>query len=189
MVTDKGKGRTIGYIPCFDCELHGREKKPCFRVKVDAQGVGSMIKLLQEHRREQGRGWVIITVTDNDMTRLRLLEGKTPGFETNASDVYLRGEILRVNPTDRSCNIRFSQQDGIRSFVSRLQTAQGRMRRFLEIRIPNRRLEKDLIEFIPDADLEALASVEHEKLSQAAGALAAEVWEDEDFSDWESQDG
>lgn len=188
MVANKGKARTLGYVPCFDCELNGPDKKPSFRVKIDTQGVGKLIELLQAHRSERGRGWVIITVTDNDLSRLRLVTGMTPGFEDGASDVYLRGEIFRANPTNRSCNITFSEQNGTGSLVSRLQIASERMRRFLEIRIPNRRREKDLIEFISDTELEALESIEHEKLAQTGSALTADVWENEDFSDWESQD-
>lgn len=189
MVTSTKNGKTIAYIPCFGCELDGPDKKPCFRVRLDRQRVGDLIKHLKVHTKERGRGWFIITVTYNDMTRLKLVKGVTPGYESSAADVYLRGEILRVSCTDRSCNITFSQQDGIRSLVTRLQAVQERMRRFLEIRIPNRRREKDLIEFIPDIDLEAMESAEHEKLSQVGGALAAEVWADDDFRDWESQDG
>jgi hypothetical protein len=128
-------------------------------------------------------------VTYDDPTRLRLVRGDTPGYEAGAATIYLRGEIVKVTGREGSCNIDFSGPVGALLLAQRLQAARQRMRSFLEIRVPNRQRKKNLIEFIPDTELEARESAEHQKLALAGEALAADTLAENEFSDWDTQDG
>ena len=189
MGTAPRQDKTIMYITCSGCELNGPGKKPFFRVRLDAQESGELAKYLENCEGEQGRNWYAITATYDEPTKLKLIKGMTPAYEANAIPDYLRGEVLRVSGKNRSCNIEFSGQVGAPLLLERLQTVRKRMRRFLEIRVPNRSNKRNLIEFISDTDLEAIETLEHQRLVQAGGVLASEIFPEDDFSDWESHDG
>lgn len=182
------KDRMIASITCSGCELNGPAKQPFFRAKLDRQQSAELIEHLEQCANVGKRQWFLLLVTYDDTTRLRLMQQGPPAYEANAAEVYLRGEVLKVTGQKDSCNIEFSGRVGAPLLVERLQTVRQRMRRFLEIRVPNRWSRRNLIEFIPDTELEAAKTAEHHKLALAGEALTGEAWTEDDFSDWESQD-
>lgn len=185
--TKNGSRKTIGYIECAQAELRGRSGRPFFRIRLEAAQTSDLLRLLKRCAASPNREWFALTSTHEKPERLKLTEQRTPNYEINAAPLYLRGEPVRISGDEGSCNIDFSGAVGGVLLMERLRSAQRRMRRFVEIRIPSRK--RNLIEFIPDTDLEAMESAEHQRLAQAGGALAADTWSNEDFSDWESQDG
>jgi hypothetical protein len=115
-----------------------------------------------------------------------LTEVPPPDFEARAASIYLRGEPMRISGREGSVNIDFSGAIGGELLRQRLEAARKRSRKFLEIRIP--RQCKNLIEFIPDLDLESLETAELSALAEAGLRMAAEVWPEDDFSDWEQDE-
>jgi hypothetical protein len=71
--------------------------------------------------------------------------------------------------------------------ADRLRAGGEKMRRFVEIQVRSRK--RNQVEFIPDIDLEAMETLEHEKLGRTGLTLAGEVWPESDFSDWELHNG
>lgn len=182
--TKKKKVRqTLGYFDCLNGELNGPKGRPFFRVRLDKEWVERLRHALRDCAARGGRCWFTLTSTSEKPERLRLTEKQTPAYELNAESIYVRGEAVRISGDKGSCNIDFSGQVGASLLEERLETAQTRMRRFLDIRVPSR--ARNLIEFITDTELEAMPSPEHEKLAIASGLAAAEVLGAEDFSDWE----
>jgi hypothetical protein len=118
---------------------------------------------------------------------LTLTKGRTPKYELNALAGYARGDAFRVSGRNQSCNIDFSGGDGASLLAKCIRSAQSKMRRFVEIRVPSR--SRDIVEFIPDTDLESAGSTEHDRLATVGGVLAGAVWNQEDFSDWDAKDG
>ena len=187
MVAKPDNGRTIGYIRCFDCHLNGPGKQPFFRARLDVEQSEALVGNLKRCAESLERTWFTLAITYDELSKLRLIRAITPRFESDAAEAYLRGEVFRVTGRDRSCNINFSEV-GAGLLAARLQMARSRMRRFVEICVPNRHRERNLIEFIPDVDLEAVESPEHQKLAHTGEALAGETWNSDDFSDWEGFD-
>ena len=177
---------TVAYFESCFAELKGAKGRPFFRVRLDAAQAGSLIQRLEQCAGSRDREWFTLTSTHDKPERLRLTQPTTPNYEMNAAPVYLRGDAVRISGDRGSCNINFSGSVGGALLAERLRMAREKMRRFLEIRIPSRTW--NLIEFIADIDLEAMESPEHRKLALTGGILAAELWGEEDFSDWETQD-
>ena len=182
------KGRMIASITCSGCHLNGPGRQPFFRAKLDRQQSQELITRLEQCANADGRRWFLLLVTYDDTTRLLLMQQSPPAYEANAAPDYLRGDVLKVTGKKDSCNIEFSGRVGAPLLVERLQDVSRRMRRFLEIRVPNRWNKRNLIEFIPDTDLEAAQTPEHRKLALAGEALTGQAWTEDDFSDWEPQD-
>lgn len=133
------------------------------------------------------RRWFTLTATSENWRRLRLTTRPSPAFEAQAAPLYLRGDALRVSgKKDSSVNIDFSAEVANTWLASKLRAAVHRARRFVELRIPNRWNNKDLVELWPDTDLEAAESPEHQRLADAGSALVSDVWPNDDFSDWET---
>ncbi len=179
---------TIAYIECEDGELNGPMRRPFFRVRLNKAQAAELLGHLADCASSNGREWYTLTATHEKPSRLRLTrELRVPEYEQQAASIYLRGEPVRISGEDGSCNIVFSGAVGGKLLVERVEAAVERARRFLDIRILSRK--RNLIDFLPDVDLEAAESVEHQKLSHTGALLTAATWPDEDFSDWESHDG
>jgi len=179
---------TVAYIECEDGELNGPRGRPFFRVRLNKAQAAELLGYLVDCASSNGREWYMLTATHEKPSRLRLTqELRVPEYEQQAASIYLRGEPVRISGEDGSCNISFSGAVGGKLLVERVEAGAERARRFLDIRILSRK--RNLIDFLPDIDLEALESVEHQKLAHAGTLLAAETWSVEDFSDWEAHDG
>ena len=181
--------RVIGYVESLECALNGPDHRPSMVVKLSRDQVEALIKLIEDSVESNGREWFILSITHDNLTRLKVLRGVTPDFEAEAAANYLRGDVLRVNCTQRSCNITFASRVGCTWLLEELRSACARMRRFLEIVVPNRWNKKDLIEFIPDTESEMVDLEEHQRLAEAGAVLAGTVLPEEDFSDWPGAKG
>lgn len=179
---------TIAYIEGEDGELNGPNRRPFFRVRLTKAQAAELLKYLVGCASSNGREWYTLTTTHERPSRLRLTrELRIADYEQQAASIYLRGEPVRISGEDGSCNINFSGAVGGKLLVERVEAAIKRARRFLEIRILSRK--RNLIDFLPDVELEALESVEHQKLANMGALLATQSWSGEDFSDWEAHDG
>ena len=185
--TKKQSRKTVGYVICDSGELNGPKGRPFFRVHLDRRQIQELAQLLKTCADRGERRWFTLTSTAERPERVRVTEGLTPAYEAKASPIYLRGKPIGISGNDGSCNINFSGPVGSGLLTDRLETASEAMRRFVEIRIPSR--AHNLIEFIPDTRLEATESAEHQKLAVAGESMASEAWAEDDFRDWESQDG
>jgi|GEM_PF-2236087 len=181
--------KVIAYVDCLACELNGAESHPAMRASFSRDQIGTLIEVLQEAAGSNGREWLILSITGDNLTRWKVLRGVTPNFEMEAAANYLRGDTLRVNTTQKSCNITFSVRLGRTWLVEELRAVHARARNQISLVVPNRWNKKDLIEFIADTDREAEESQEHNRLGEMGAVVAAESWSNEDFSDWEVDDG
>jgi len=176
--------RGIGYVQCLESQLNGPKHRPAMVARLNRDQVEALIKLIEDAVESNGRNWFILSITHDNLTRLKVMRGVTPDFEARAAENYLRGDVLRVNCTQRSCNITFAGRLGSTWLIEELQAACARMRSFIQIVVPNRWNKKDLIEFIPDTESKTADPDEHLRLAEASAILAGEILPDEDFSDW-----
>ena len=181
--TENTKRRTVAYFHGSHGILNPVGKPPFYRVRLDATVLETLISELRTIADCETRIWHTLTATPEKASRLRMYVIRTPDFETQASKCYLRGTLFRISGRE-SVNIDFSS-DGALLLAERLREAKAKMRSFVLLRLPNRK--KDVIEFVPDIELEALHSDEHARLGQAGESLAAQVLGPEDFSDWETE--
>ena len=179
--------RTIAYLACSFGELNGPKRQPFFRVRLDSEQIEELLGHLDACVAASGRKWFALTATHEKPERLRLTEDITPGYEINAAPIYLRGEPVRISGGEGSCTITFSGSVGAMLLAERLRAGREKMRRFVEIRVRSRTWNQ--VEFIPDIDLEAMETLEHQKLGRTGVTLAGEIWAGDDFSDWESHHG
>lgn len=160
--------------------------QPAYSVRLPKEEVEKLLPPLTADAGSDRR-WFTLTATSENWRRLRLTTRPSPAFEAQAGPLYLRGDALRVSgKKNSSVNIDFSGEVAHTWLASKLRAALDRARRFVELRIPNRWNNKDLIELWPDTDLEAAVSPEHQKLADAGTALVNDVWPNDDFSDWET---
>ena len=179
---------TIAYIEGCDGELNGPNRRPFFKIRLEKGQAEHLLQHLEKCSECDNRQWFTLTATHDKPTRLRLTkELRVPDYETAAASIYLRGEIARISGDNGSCNITFSGAVGGLLLAQRLRSAWQRMRTFLDIRITSRK--RNLLEMIPDTELEAAESTEHQRLAEMGASVAAETWPNEDFSDWEVVDG
>ena len=180
---ENSKRRTVAYFNGSHGILNPVGKPPFYRVRFDATVLEEWISELRTIANSETRMWHTLTATPEKASRLRMYVIRTPDFETQASRRYLRGTLFRISGRE-SVNIDFSS-DGALLLAERLREAKAKMRSFVLLRLPSRK--KNLIEFVPDIDLEALHSDEHARLGQAGESMAAQLWGQEDFSDWEAE--
>ena len=174
--------RTIGYVKGTNgCII--RDGKPFYRVRLDASALNDLLSLLDQVAPTDERQWHALTATSELPSRLRFYRTPTPNFEQHAAKSYVRGTIYRISGRE-SINICFSVQ-GALLIANRFREAMQHMRNFVLLRVPGRKI--DLIEFLPDLQLEAAASEEHARLGQTGESLTGQVWGQEDFSDWEQR--
>ena len=178
---------TVGYVECAEGQLQGRNGRPFFRVRLDVSQTRVLLKYLDRCAASRNREWFTLTSTHDKPERLKLTRKRPPDYEVRAAPLYVRGDPIHISGNEGSCNIAFSGEFGGKMLADRLRTAQERMRRFVDMVVPNRK--RQLIVFLPDVDLEAGISDEHQRLGQAGAALSATIWSSEDFADWESSDG
>jgi len=179
------KRRTIAYFNGSHGLLSLAGKPAFYQIRFDASVLEELISNLRAVADSDSRMWYTLTASSESLSRLRMYTSRTPDFELRASKCYLRGTLFRVSGKE-SANIDFST-DGALLLAERLREAKTKMREFVLLRLPNRK--KDIVEFWPDIELEALPSDEHLRLRQGGETLAAQVWCPEDFSDWELQAG
>ena len=180
--TGNSKRRITAYFNGSHGIVNPEGKLPFYQVRLDASVVEELISHLQVIASSEDRPWHSLTATGENLSRIRMYVIRTPDFERQASRCYLRGTLFRISGRE-SMNIDFSTV-GALLMAERLREAKAKMRSFILFRLPNRK--KPVIEFVPDIELEALRSDEHARLGQVGQDLAAQVWEDEDFSDWET---
>lgn len=178
----KAQRRTLSYFLGSCGQLSGSGKRPFYQIKLEADALAALLSQLDSAEKSENRMWFTLVATSENPSRLRLYSTRTPAFESRAARGYLRGDVFRVSGKE-SCNIDFSAPVGAGLLAEQLRAAQSRMRRFVLLRIPSRK--QYLIEFVPDIDLEAVESPEHRGLAEAGVALAASVWGEDDFEDWE----
>ena len=173
--------RAIGYVKgaTGNIEPDGR---PFYRLQLDSSAIETLLSYLDQIAQTNERLWHTMTATSEHPSRLRLYRIPTPDFEQRASQIYV-GTLFRISGRE-SINVSFSCE-GALWIAKRFREARQRMRRFVLFRVPIR--EERLLEFVPDVELEAVTSQEHDRLGEVGGILAADVWGHEDFSDWEQE--
>lgn len=178
---------TIGYVGGFGGRLTGPGGRPFYQVRIRSAQVAELLKHLDNCAACADRSWFNLCATYDEPDRLRLTRDlETPAYEGQAAPIYLRGDVFRISGQEKSCNIDFSGPIGAALLAERLRAAQALMRDFMEIRVPNRK--RQLVEFVPDVDLEAAQTPEHKKLALTGEALAGDLLAGDEFADWGSQD-
>ncbi|MHC4444837.1 MAG: hypothetical protein ACYTF1_08290 [Planctomycetota bacterium] len=174
----------LGYVMGSDGCLNPGGGTPFYRVVLDTQSIDELLKQLDTASQVE-RAWFTITVTQDNLDRLRIIEARVPAFEKNAPPNYVRGTVLRVSG-QKSLNVDFSGPVGAQLLAQQLRRARDEMKEYVEFRIPSRK--RDLVFFVPDVALPPTPTSELDKLSMAGEKLTSEVWPTEDFSDWEGFD-
>ncbi len=151
--------------------------KPFYQLRLNAAALNDLLSMLDQAGERQ---WYGLTATAELPSRFRWYQIPTPNYEQDAVNGF-RGTIYRISGR-KSITIALSGH-GALLFAERLREAHRGMREYVLLRVPDR--ETDLIEFLPDIELERIASDEHARLGQAGQSMAGQVWEQEDFSDWE----
>jgi len=181
----KGKVRKkLGYVVGSDGCLNPGGGTPFYRVSLGTQSIDELLVQLDTASQVE-RAWFTITVTEDNLNRLRIIEARVPAFEKNAPPNYVRGTVLRVSG-QKSLNVDFSSPVGAQLLAQQLRGARDGMDQYVEFRVPSRK--RDLVIFVPDVALDPLPTSETDKLSMAGEKLTGEVWSREDFSDWEGFD-
>jgi hypothetical protein len=170
----------LGYVEGFDGELRPGDSTRFYRVRLLDPELTKLCSFL-EVVSEGERACRIITATGENVNRLRVMTRSAPAYELRAGREYVRGDVLTVRGKT-SLNIFVRIPDGGRLLQQRFEAARQQMRQWVELRA-NR--VRNLVEIFPDTDL---PSSEDVKLGQTGQSLAAAVWPDEDFRDWESAD-
>jgi hypothetical protein len=154
-----------------------------FTLRLSKLSVARLCDLVQAHAPPTG---YILTVTGEDMNRLRIISDPLPGYEQAAAAEYLRGDVARVTGSGRSCNIYLAAQ-GVPSFRQAMLASVGRCAEWVELRarVVHRREKgaRSLLEFLPDVDV--LGEQESRRLAETEARLAADILTDESFADWE----
>ena len=174
--------RTIGYVKGTNGCIT-QDGKPFYRLRLDEAALNDLLPMLDQAARTDQRPWHMLTATSEQPSRLRFYRIPTPDFEQHAAKSYVRGTIYRISGRE-SINISFSAQ-GALLFADRFREALQKMRNFVLLRVPRGKI--DLIEFLPDVELERAASNEHARLGEAGLSIAAQVLVREDFRDWEAE--
>ena len=174
--------RTIGFVKGTNGCIT-QDGKPFYRLRLDAAVLDDLLPMLDQAARTDQRPWHMLTATAEQPSRLRLYRIPTPDFEQHAAKSYVRGTIYRISGRE-SINISFSVH-GALLIADRLREALQHMGNFVLLMVPCRKI--DLIEFLPDVELERAASDEHARLGEAGLSIAAQVLGREDFRDWEAE--
>ncbi len=158
-----------------------------YALRIGRAEAEELLRLLDAADGAAGRpNGVILAATCENWSRLRALLDPAPRYEIVAAQDYLRGDVVRVTGSKRSCNI-FLSGIGAAMLQERLRAAANRMTDWVEMRarVVHRRAasQRSLVEFVPDADLRR--ELEATRLGRTGEALAGDVWTAEDFKDWE----
>jgi hypothetical protein len=131
----------------------------------------------------QRRRTTTLTASFHQPNRLRLTEVNPPDYEFRAAACYVRGDVIRVQGKEGvSCGLDLSARFGVPIVREQLGLAMAKAREYVELRVPSRK--RDVIEFIPDTELNAPVSDEDALIAGSVGALT-DALPPEDFSDWE----
>jgi hypothetical protein len=156
-----------------------------FAVRLPVDAAARLLALLSQPEDGASRHGFIYTATQEKLNRLRLLRDPPPLYELRAARHYLRSDVVRVSGTQRSCNIYVAPQ-GVAAVSALLGAAIADAQEWLEMRVRvvhRRGGQRCVLEFVPDTEIKA--RLEERRLGEAGAALAAEVWTEESFRDWE----
>jgi hypothetical protein len=168
---------TIGYV----LGASGRfDHSPfyCLRLSIDAcrQFNELLGRVSASHRCT-----ATLTASFHQPDRLRITEIDPPEYERRAAAQYVRGDVVRVQGREGvSCGLDVSSQFGIPLIRQQLNLAMARASKYVEFRVPSRK--RDVIEFVPDIDVE---NADEATLVAGSIAAATAALRPEDFSDWE----
>lgn len=157
-----------------------------YELDLDRPAIEALRRLLAGVQNQARPCGYVLAATGDNLSRVRVLRDPPPQYELRAAREYVRGDVVRVTGSAKSCNI-YITAVGAAMLSDRLAKAAARMQATVRVRarVVHRRAEshRSLVEFLPDTDL--ISSAEDRRLGQAGALLAAEVWPAEDFSDWE----
>lgn len=159
-----------------------------FSVVLTCEQVGRLASLLDD--RPQTPPGRILVATAPKLSRIRVVADPLPAYERSAGSEYVRGDVLRVTGSDRSCNV-FASRLGAELLAARIRAAIGRASEWVELRARVVRFQPDegprsLVEIVPDVELKA--ERDDERIGATGAALAEQVWPSDDFADWERAD-
>jgi hypothetical protein len=179
MALTKTKRRTIGYVIGAAGSF---ARFPFYEIRLDKKkAVPELDRLLAKGNVAQ-RCTVTLSASFHQPDRLRVTEIDPPDYESRASAAYLRGDVMRVQGREGiSCGLDLSARLGVQALQNELRLASKRAKTFVILRVPSRK--RDIIELIPDIDLDAS---EKEMLIAGSVAAATTTLPPEDFSDWEA---
>lgn len=159
-----------------------------FRVRLDKAAAGHLAALLSEADSTVPPRRYGLAATRENFRRLRVVRGGLPKYEQSAAREYVRGDVLHVTGSEKSCNIAISAI-GAAMIAEKLRAATARAQEWIElrVRVVHRRREghRSLMEFVPDVEL--VARAEDRGFGELGAALTGESWPADDFSDWERQ--
>ncbi|MDP9175184.1 MAG: hypothetical protein M3O30_15155 [Planctomycetota bacterium] len=168
---------TIGYVLG---ESGHFDRSPFYRLRLSIAECRRFDELL-ERVRAGHRCTATLTASFHQPDRLRVTEIEAPEYERRAAAQYIRGDVVRVQGREGiSCGLDVSGQFGIPLIRQQLGLAMARAAQYVEIRVPSRK--RDVVEFVPDVDLE---SGEDNALVSGSVSAATSVLPREDFRDWE----
>jgi hypothetical protein len=158
----------------------GFHRRPFYRVRLTTSACTELDALLARVDGEQ-RHTATLTATYDQPARVKVTKVDGPDYERSAAPQYLRGDVVRVQGRPgASCNLDVSARFGIPLFRAQLKLACERAEQFVDLRVPSH--NRDVIEFIPDVDLN---SSDDDTLVSGSIAAVTATLPPEDFSDWE----
>jgi len=176
-------------LECQEVELNPQAGRGFFRARLQCEDARLLADRLDECA-AAGREWYFLSWKPPALERLSLVHlERTPAYERQAGADYLVNQIFRVTGRESSCNVNFSGPVGGPLLASRIRRASARAQEWLEIRVDviSRKRCTYLIRFVADLDAKSITD-EHDRLAQTAEVIAAQVWGEDDFSDWERAD-
>ena len=128
-----------------------------------------------------------LTATEENLNRLRVVADPLPEYERRAGPEYVRGDVLRVTGSQKSCNISATRH-GADLISARIRAVVGRAREWIEFRAKVVRYspEEGPRSFVEvSEDVQVVAERDADALGRSGTALAGSVWTHEEFRDWE----
>ena len=188
MSSKKTGRRGMGEVQGSDAKLVDRPDGhlKLYRIRLAKEQCVGLAAMLEDRAGEPpGR---ILAATGEKPERLRVLSVPVPDYELAAAENYVRGDVVRVTGTARSCNASLSRI-GADLVRNRLSAALKRAHEWVEFRARVVRFRAEegprcLIELVPDVDVQG--AEEDRRLGEAGVALAGSVWTAAEFEDWES---
>ncbi len=156
--------------------------RPFYQIQLNSSAIDKLLSFLDQIAQAK-RLWHVMVATLEHPSRLRLYQSPTPNFEQRASQYYVRGTLFRISGQD-SINISFSCE-GALLIADRLREARPRVQRFVLFRVASQK--KDMLEFVPDVEIETVVSEEHDRLNGILTEAAVENFNQYSVRDAEGQ--
>jgi hypothetical protein len=120
-------------------------------------------------------------------TRITLTLAPPPAYEQRATGYYVRGTAISVQAGDSSCNIVCTGPGAI-ALADALVDGASKAKQVVHVVVERGNGKRDdMVHVIPDLErAAATAERDSDRLAAAGPALAALVWGEDDFSDWEN---